>query len=226
MTPNILFEDPYILVCLKPAGIPVQSRMLSQPDMVSILKNHLSAESSKKQAPYLAVIHRLDQPVEGILVFGKTPKAAQELNRQLQTEGFGKHYRALLHGTPAILEATLTDYIVKDGRTNTSRICPPDTPRAKLAQLHYRIIQSNQAFSIAEIKLVTGRHHQIRVQMAHIGCPIVGDRKYGAYSKSSDRTSSFPSQKLQLFAYCLEFVHPCTNKPLRFEIDRLDTKLL
>ena len=117
----IIYEDPHIIVCRKPAGVPTQSARISTPDMESMLKNYLSGG-------YLAVIHRLDQPVEGLLVFAKTPGAARELNRQLTSSGFGKYYRAVVSGIPEPPEGTLEDYLVKDARTNTSRICTKNTP--------------------------------------------------------------------------------------------------
>lgn len=229
MEPNIIFEDPTILVCIKPAGIPTQTSRLGTPDMVSILKNHIYRNTGRKKEPYLAVIHRLDQPVEGLLVFAKTPKAAKELNRQLSSSGFGKYYLAVLSGIPQKNEAVLNCSMVKDGRTNTSRICPPDTAGAKHARLQYHILsiknpetdpdffrpritvpvsELTHSFAVAEIRLDTGRHHQIRVQMASLGCPIAGDRKYGADSPVF--------RQLQLFACQLEFLHPATHKPMFF----------
>lgn len=211
MKPQIIFEDKHILVCVKPAGIPTQSRQVRTPDMVSILKNHLHGSSSKSGEPYLALIHRLDQPVEGLLVFAKTPAAARSLSRQLQSSGFGKHYLAVLSAVPEEPEADLEDYMVKDGRTNTSRICTPDTPGARPARLHYKIMGTQDSSALAEITLDTGRHHQIRVQMAHIGCPIIGDTKYNP----SDTLPSLSGQ-LQLYAVNLSFRHPVTNVPLSF----------
>lgn len=223
--------------------------------MVSILKNYLSRipapekfsskgtktalPGSGKSSPYLAVIHRLDQPVEGILVFAKTQKAAKSLNQQLESHGFGKHYRALLCGTPAVSEADLNDYLVKNGRTNTSKVCSKETPGAKAARLHYKIIRTltseeGALYSVAEIKLDTGRHHQIRVQMANLGCPIVGDRKYGPPTDGSGtaaevrkavscplRNPGMNHMGLQLFAYRLQFSHPVTGKTMEFQIPRL-----
>ena len=138
MKPEILFEDSEILVCHKPAGMAVQTASFSSQDMVSLLKNHLMREARKsgtplKGAPYLAVIHRLDQPVEGILVFGKTKKAAAALNTQLTGDGFGKYYEAVTEGAPTESSGTLTDWLVRDGRTNLSSVCSPDTPDAKKA---------------------------------------------------------------------------------------------
>ena len=218
MNPDILYEDEDIIVCVKPAGIPTQSSRIGTPDMISILKNHIHKNNPRKQPPYLAVIHRLDQPVEGLLVFAKTPAAARELNKQLTRFGFGKHYRALLTGIPAAMEGDLADYLVKDGRNNTTQVCTPETPGAKKALLHYKIIESSpdSACSLAEITLETGRHHQIRVQMAHMGTPIAGDRKYG---RESEKTSE--SCGLQLFACRLKFKHPRTGKIMDFQTDRL-----
>ncbi len=205
---NILYEDKDLIVCIKPAGIATQSSRIDTPDMVSLLKNHLRRNTTNKE-PYLAVIHRLDQPVTGILVFAKNKKAAAGLNRQLTAFGFGKHYLACLSKIPSLTEADLIDHMVKDSRTNTSHICPKDTPGSKEARLHYKIIKKTDTSAIAGITLDTGRHHQIRVQMSHIGCPILGDVKYGG-----------PAYKqLQLFAWRLTFKHPATGKALEFQLD-------
>ncbi len=222
---NILYEDTQILVCVKPSGIATQSKRIGSPDMVSILKNHISKSSGKSGEPYLAVIHRLDQPVSGILVFAKTPAAAKELNRQLTSSGFGKHYYALVSGKPKKHSADLETYMVKDARTNTSRICKKDTPEAKLAKLHYDLVDTVFFSDIAsaipaetsqlKIKLDTGRHHQIRVQLADMECPIIGDTKY-----NSD-TPKLPTGRtpLCLCAYSLEFKHPVTKKQITFSLE-------
>lgn len=211
MKPEIIYEDSELIVCIKPAGIATQSKRIGSPDMVSILKNHIAHNTKSKQPPYLAVIHRLDQPVTGLLVFAKTPFAAKELNHQLQSEGFGKYYRTWLSGCLPSNEGDCIDYLVKDGRTNTSSVCEPDTPGAKKAELHYKVLQQKDAFTLAEITLKTGRHHQIRVQMSNLGCPIVGDRKYGT---AEDPSSDFHG--LQLFACRLTLKHPRTHKQLEF----------
>lgn len=225
MKSRIIYEDKQIIVCHKPAGVPVQSSRVSTPDMVSILKKHLAQErtsGSRKpspagQAPYLAVIHRLDQPVEGLLVFAKTPAAARELNRQLTSSGFGKYYLAVVRGIPSPSEADLMDYLVKDGRSNTSRVCTAETPGARPARLHYRLAETygegSGTSSLLQIQLDTGRHHQIRVQMANLGCPLVGDRKYG------ERESSGP---LMLCACRLVFRHPGDQREMSFELTLSD----
>lgn len=210
---NMIYEDNHIIVCTKPAGIPTQSKRVSMPDMESMLKSYIySNNQEKREAPYLGIIHRLDQPVSGLLVFAKTPFAARELSRQLQKDGFGKHYRARVDGIPSNPEGTLEDYLVKDGRTNTSRVCTKDTAGAKLARLHYKVVESGP-LPLLDILLFTGRHHQIRVQLAHMGCPIAGDTKYNPSWNSAKGWES-----LQLCAYKLSFVHPKSKKPLTFEL--------
>lgn len=211
MNLNILYEDEHIIVCYKPAGIPTQTKKLGEQDMVSLLKNYL-------KGGYVAVIHRLDQPVEGLLVFAKTPFAAKELNKGLQGAGFGKHYKAVLWGIPEQKKAVLEDYLVKDGRTNTSRVCEPSEKDAKKAVLSYEVIttgkEDDKDISLVKVKLDTGRHHQIRVQMANMGCPIWGDAKYNTAAVQDRRF-----RQIALCAYRLEFVHPKTKKKVEFEME-------
>lgn len=222
MNLKIVFEDEHIIVCYKPAGVPTQTSKLGEQDMVSLLKNYLYKKQAEKQEPYLAVVHRLDQPVEGLLVFAKTPFAAKELSKQLQNvsdTGFGKHYKAVLWGVPEKARDTLEDYLVRDGRTNTSRVCDKTEKDAKKAELYYEVLATGQDetgndISMVNIKLATGRHHQIRVQMANIGCPIWGDAKYNTAPLQDRRF-----RQIALCAYKLEFVHPKTKKPMEFEIE-------
>lgn len=213
---NILYEDTHIIVCVKPHGIATQSKQIGSPDMVNLIKKHIFLNNPDKGEPYLAVIHRLDQPVKGILVFAKTPFAAKELNRQLTSHGFGKYYLARVEGKLPVAEGVLENYLVKDARTNLSRVCKKDTKDAKLARLNYRTLHSEQNFTEIEIKLDTGRHHQIRVQFSHIGCPLVGDTKY---NKSLAGQKGW--QEIALCAYRLDFSHPKTGKSLHFEIDEI-----
>lgn len=222
MNLKILFEDNEIIVCYKPSGIPTQTSKIGEQDMVSLLKNYLHKKQPEKKEPYIAVIHRLDQPVEGLLVFAKTPFAAKELSKGLQGAGFGKHYKAVLWGAPEKASGTLEDYLVKDGRTNTSRVCNLSEKDAKKAVLSYEVLETGKDdgedngkdISLVNVKLETGRHHQIRVQMANMGCPIWGDAKYNTAAVQDRRL-----RQIALCAYKLEFVHPKTKRKIEFEIE-------
>lgn len=212
---QVLFEDETIIVCYKPSGVPTQTAKLGAPDMVSMLKNYLYKQ--EKEEPYVAVVHRLDQPVEGLLVFAKTPAAAKELSRRVQQGGgFGKYYKAVVNGTFATWEGVLEDYLVKDGKTNTSRVCNASEKGAKKAILHYEVLDTYEnARSLMRIKLETGRHHQIRVQMANFGHPIVGDTKYGKQEPMAGNAW----RQIALCAYRLELIHPKTKQKMEFQIE-------
>ena len=222
MNLHVLFEDEHIIVCYKPSGIPTQTAKLGAVDMVSLLKNYLYKNLQEKKEPYVAVIHRLDQPVEGTLVFAKTPFAARELNKTMQQgEGFGKYYKAVLCGVPEEKTGVLENYLVKDGKTNTSRVCTASEKDAKKAVLEYAVLgadeREQQTKSLVHIKLHTGRHHQIRVQMANMGFPIWGDTKYGVDKSGANVDKSW--KQIALCAYRLEFTHPKTKKMMKFEIE-------
>lgn len=206
---EILYEDESILVVHKAPGIPVQTARLGEKDYVSILKNRL-AERGKE--PYIATIHRLDQPVEGILLFAKNARDAAELSGQLARGDMKKEYLAVVadHGLPN--EGKLTDFIKKDGKTNLSRIVPEGTKGAKKALLSFSKLETDGKLALVRICLFTGRHHQIRVQMAHHGWPIEGDRKYGSVRENA------PSHSLALCAFRLSFTHPQTGEKKTFEI--------
>ncbi len=211
---EILFEDDALIVCRKDAGFPVQSRSLRQKDMVSVLQNYLSRE--------VYVVQRLDQPVEGVLLFAKTKQAAATLSRQIGDGSLEKIYLAVCLLTGASgepipgerEEVCLVDYLRKDSRKNMSFVTEEGQPDAKRAELHYRIldrlrISDEQEEILARISLKTGRHHQIRVQMAHALLPLVGDQKYNPLSDGK--------QNLALCAVKLRFLHPVSGKQLCFE---------
>lgn len=241
---EIIYEDAHILVCKKPPGIATQSRNTRTPDIESLIKRHLYQNNAIKQEPYLAVIHRLDQPVSGLLVFAKTKIAASNLNKQLQAHGFGKHYKAVLTHQPPVTLANqpLIHYMKKDSTNNRSSICEPSDNSAKKAVLNYEIISTPSScewnlfshcnisnlenVTMVHVTLETGRHHQIRLQMSHLGCPILGDTKYHLTSNSNctnntsvnDHSVANNWEHIALCAYRLDFKHPITKKNMSFSL--------
>ena len=218
MKTEILFEDKDILVCYKPAGIAVQTAGVGQQDMVSELKNYLARTENASMGrngskePYLGVVHRLDQPVSGVLVFAKNQAAAACLSSQVQDGRMNKQYKALVHGVMNPAEAVLEHFLQKDVKANKSYV----SASGKKSKLFYKVekeLESDgEVCSQIAIKLYTGRHHQIRVQMAAVGHPILGDTKYGMMSKSSS---------LKLCACELTFIHPKTKKEMTFTVSDL-----
>ena len=183
----IIYEDSDLLICEKLPNIATETDKIGQMDMVSLVKNYL-AEQSGVSNPYVGVVHRLDQPVHGVLAFAKTPLAAKELSRQITEHTMNKQYYAICCGQLYRNEDTLVDYLQKEPRNNVSKVVSPQTPGAKKAQLTYRHVETKEGLHLMEIDLLTGRHHQIRVQMAHAGLPLLGDLKYGNHTKESHVT--------------------------------------
>ena len=214
MKAEIVYEDKDILVCHKPAGLATQTGKVGQKDLVSELKNYLGGNS------YLGLIHRLDQPVEGLLVFAKTAYAAKELNRQLADHILNKQYFAVVCGKGFLNETTLEDYLIKDNKTNMSRIAGEKESSAKRAELLAKTADFDVAHNIAliEITLLTGRHHQIRVQMANAGFPLLGDAKYGT-EESVAKSRELEVRNVALCATKLAFIHPKTKKKMEFQIN-------
>lgn len=220
---NIVFEDEHIIVAYKPAGIATQTARLGQQDMVSELKNYLARkpENKGKGAPYLGLVHRLDQPVAGILVFAKTKQAAASLSKQITDGTFRKYYYALVYGRPEKKQDTLENYLYKDGKTNMSSVVAQDIPDAKAAKLCYSwkeslmVWDAMQEASLMEIELFTGRHHQIRVQMAYAGMPLLGDSKYGT-EESKSFSKEIGCRNVALCACRLQFKHPGNGKAVEF----------
>ncbi|MDD7738467.1 MAG: RluA family pseudouridine synthase [Lachnospiraceae bacterium] len=231
---DILMEDKELLVVRKQAGMAVQSAKFGQMDLEHALLNYLSEQRERQstkpkgqgsrsngtwQMPYLAVIHRLDQPVEGLLVFAKTQKAAAALNSQLQNGKMKKEYLAICRGKMEKEQGKLVDYLVKDGRTNTSRVAERGTAGARRSELEYRQIawKEETGESLLEIHLLSGRHHQIRVQLSHAGNPLKGDRKYGGMGGAGRQENvSGRDCGLALCAFRLSFFHPSTGEKLCF----------
>lgn len=211
---NIIFEDEQILVVKKDAGIPVQAGKLRIMDLQGLIKNELYKRNRSGGEPYLGLVHRLDQPVEGVMVFAKTPQAAADLSKQVTDGRMKKYYLALLCGKPAEKKGTLVDYLLKDGRTNTSSVAEKGVKDAKRSELNYQVLKENDETALVEVELLTGRHHQIRVQMANAGWPLYGDTKY---NPQFQETTEYV--QTALCAYKLQFVHPKTKKVMKFCIE-------
>lgn len=213
---DILMEDNDILVVHKHAGMAVQNARMGQMDLEHALLNYLAKQAraetpgqARTQIPYLAVVHRLDQPVEGVLVFAKNKDAVGKLGRQVKDGTMKKEYLAVCEGKIEKQGVQkFEDFLVKDGRSNTSRVVQPGTAGAKKAVLEYEVIRTQENRTLVQIHLGTGRHHQIRVQFSHAGYPLAGDAKYGAKEKGS----------LALCAHHLELKHPRTGKRLSFTV--------
>lgn len=216
---RILYEDNDVIVCHKPAGIATQTARVGQADMVSEITNYLKTAGSDGKKPlYVGVIHRLDQPVEGILVFAKNKAAAADLSRQAAGDGMRKEYLAVVCGENMPRAGELKDYLLKDGKTNTSRIVPPEVKGAKEARLSYEILAEGPfGTALVKVRLYTGRHHQIRVQMANAGMPLLGDHKY-AGEAAAEASLQLRIREIALCAYRLAFTHPKTGKRMQFEI--------
>ena len=223
MQTKIIYEDEHVLVCHKPAGLATQSGRVGQPDVESELKKYLNRpgeakRESKAQPPYLGVVHRLDQPVEGLLVFAKTKKAAAHLTKQLSEGSLNKQYYAMVCGQPVKEDGELVDYLVKDG--NVARVVTGQTEGAKKSVLRYKVVEGAQVptnVAILDIRIETGRFHQIRVQMSHAGMPLLGDSKYGT-QESATLSRQLGIRNVALCAYAVEFMHPVNGKRLGFNI--------
>ena len=211
---KVIYKDSEIIIVNKPAGIPVQTKNITQKDLESEIKKMLSAEGKKD--PYLAVINRLDQPVSGLVLFARNKNAAAKLSDDLVKGRIDKYYRAEVLGEFEQKEGVLEDMLYKDAKANVSFRVDEKDPRykeAKKAVLEYKEVSPGEL----EIKLITGRHHQIRVQLANAGHPILGDTKYGNEA-SKEEASKRGIKELKLKAYKLEINHPRTGERLEYQI--------
>lgn len=215
----IIYEDKDILVVQKPAGLATQTAKIGQADVVSELKNYLAAQS--RNGIYLGVVHRLDQPVEGLLVFAKNKVAAGALTKQLAAGTLNKQYYAVICGKPSAKEGELVDYLLKtDNMAKVVTGQQAQSAEAKKAVLQYRIMQeisTPEQLALADIHIDTGRFHQIRVQMSHAGMPLLGDAKYGDTQVQELGRRLFV-RNVALCAHSLTLKHPVTGRQLAFQI--------
>ena len=200
---NILFEDKYMLAAVKPQGMPSQADKTGDADLLSQLQEYAEQE--------LGLLHRLDRPVGGVILFAKDKKAESILAKDLQEHKLNKRYLTVLCGKLPAEQGTLENYLLKNARTNLSEVVSKERKGAKKAVLHYTKIAEKETdigwVTLAEIKLETGRHHQIRVQTSHAGFPIWGDKKYHKNFPKRGKT------EIALWSYKLEGIHPKTNEP-------------
>ncbi len=214
---TILYEDDSLTVVIKKAGLAVQTRKIAEEDLESLLKKKVAGErKAGSEKIFLAPINRLDQPVEGLVIFAKTSRAAEALTAQLKAGKITKIYEAGIYGSFAESEkeGILKDRLYKDERANVSRVVRPgdrDYNKGKDAELHYQEVAPGKL----RIRLITGRHHQIRVQLSHAGHPILGDFKYGTEA-SIEESKRQEIRRLMLTAAELHFTHPVTKQPMHF----------
>lgn len=204
---EILYEDNHIIIVNKAAGEIVQGDKTGDEPLSETLKKYIKERDAKPGNVFMGVVHRLDRPVSGIVVFAKTSKALSRLNAMFAAGEVHKTYWAVTGGTPPADEALLTHYITSTERNNKSYASETPRPGAKEAKLSYRLIAASDRYRLLEVNLMTGRKHQIRVQLSTIGCPVRGDLKYGA-------RRSNPDGSISLHARHISFVHPVSKKQI------------
>ena len=201
---EILYEDNHVIVVFKPANILSQGDATGDKDLLTLVKEYIKEKYHKPGNVYVGLVHRLDRPVQGVMVFAKSSKAAARLNHQIQSHEFQKHYLAIINGMIPEKKGEFRDYLEKkeDGNTVIT-----DSKHGKESILRYEVIKELENKSLVRIELVTGRHHQIRVQFASRGYPLVGDQRYG----------KMDGVQIALCSYQLSFLHPITKERLYFE---------
>lgn len=207
---KVLYEDNHIIVVEKPVNIPSQGDKTGDEDMLTIIKLYIKEKYNKSGDVYLGLVHRLDRPTGGVMVFAKTSKAAGRLSEQVRTKEMKKKYICIVDGKLEREKDILKDYLLKNERTNTSKIVVEGTRNAKQAILDYEVVKYNEEIdlSVVRVNLHTGRHHQIRVQFASRGHSLYGDQKYGTRGQG---------KQLSLWAYYLSFNHPIKKEVVEFE---------
>ncbi len=204
----ILYEDNHIIVVLKPQNVACCPDSTGDDNLFDCVARSIKEKYAKHGNAVVGLVHRLDRPTGGVMVYAKTSKAAARLSEQMKSGGFEKKYLAVLCGTPSKKSGTLENYLRKNTINNMVYVCTQTEEGAKYASLDYNILEEAGGLSLADVKLHTGRTHQIRVQMAAINTPVYGDMRYGGENAVKG--------KLALWAYSLSFPHPTTGERLRF----------
>lgn len=207
---KVLYEDNHIIVVEKVPNIPSQGDKTNDIDMLTIVKQYIKEKYHKPGEVYLGLVHRLDRPVGGVMVFARTSKAAARLSEEVRNKLFKKQYLAIVDGKFEQNKGTLEDYLLKNERNNISKVVKEGTKNAKLARLDYEEIIYNEEInlSVLKIDLHTGRHHQIRVQLSSRNHSIYGDQKYGTRGRG---------KQIALWAYSLTLIHPVTKEKMTFK---------
>lgn len=204
---EVVYEDNHIIIVNKKAGEIVQGDKTGDKPLSETVKEYIKEKYNKPGNVFCGVVHRIDRPVSGLVIFARTSKALERLNRMLRDGEIHKTYHALVEGAPSKDEDLLEDLLVSDGRINKTFIARPGTPDAKLSRLKYRILEKGNRYTLLEINLLTGRKHQIRAQLSAMGHPIKGDLKYGARRSNKDGGIS-------LEAHRIEFIHPVSKQSI------------
>ena len=206
---NVIYEDNHLLVVEKPVNVLSQGDNTNDDDMVNLLKKYLKVKYNKPGNVFVGLVHRLDRPVGGVMVFAKTSKAAGRLSNQVREKQFQKTYLVIVNGKMESSRGKLQDYLLKNERANMSKVVKEGTKNSKLAILDYEVLKYDKELnlSVLRINLHTGRHHQIRVQFASRNHSLYGDQKYGTRGRG---------KQLCLWAYKLSFAHPTTKEHLEF----------
>ncbi len=207
---KVLYEDNHIIVVEKEPNIPSQGDKTNDIDMLTIVKQYIKEKYNKPGEVYLGLIHRLDRPVGGVMVFARTSKAAARLSEEVRSKVFKKKYLAIVDGKFEQNNGILEDYLLKNERNNLSKVVEPETKNAKYAKLDYEVLTYNEEIdlSVLKINLHTGRHHQIRVQLSSRNHSIYGDQKYGTRGRG---------KQICLWAYSLTIIHPITKEEMTFK---------
>ncbi len=214
---NVLYEDNHIVVVIKPQNMPSQEDESGDMDLLTCVKEYVKEKYQKPGEVFIGLVHRLDRPTGGIMVFARNSKSASRLSEQIRDHKMEKTYFAICKGCPKDKSGTLINYLKKDEKENLVKIVTMGSSDAKKAELSYKVLQTNGETSLLEVKIITGRSHQIRVQMAGINCPLLGDNKYG-----KEKTKS--TSNLGLWAGKLEFTHPVSKEKLVFMAKPDDSK--
>ena len=215
---KVIYEDNHIIIVNKQSGEIVQGDKTGDTPLSDIVKQYIKEKYNKPGNVFLGVVHRLDRPVSGLVVFAKTSKALSRLNEMFRTGDVHKTYWAIVKKNDIAPEATLTDWLTRNERQNKSYAHNREVPGAKKAVLSYKVRSMSDNYMLLEVRLMTGRHHQIRCQLAHMGCPIKGDLKYGSPRSNPDGSISLMSRRV-------EFVHPVSKETIAVEAPVPDDRL-